>query len=325
MLLISTQTNNIRQSMNLIQAYGVMHKLPSLIAVRTFEAAARLGSFALAADELGVTASAVSHQVRLLEVFVDIRLFHRIHRSVVLTDAGRRYAKEIALAFGHIAAAMQNIAKSGKSDILSIHSSPSFATQWLMPRLARFSTLHPDIDVRLHASHSDVDLVQEFDVDIRYGTVLSATSTVTLFLPEEIIVPLCAPALMEGSKPIRTPTDLRHHTLIHSEVNLVSWRDWVRGKPKLQLDLKRGLRFDRSFMSIGAAVDGLGVCLESLLLAQREMDTGRLVMPFGPDGVKIQGHNLAYLKSNAELPKISTFQTWLFSELSHTDPLKYLH
>jgi LysR family transcriptional regulator, glycine cleavage system transcriptional activator len=302
-----------------------MYKLPSLIAVRTFEAAARLGSFALAADELGVTASAVSHQVRLLEVFVDIRLFHRIHRSVVLTDAGRRYANEIALAFGHIAAATQNIAKSGKSDILSIHSSPSFATQWLMPRLARFSTLHPDIDVRLHASHSDVDLVQEFDVDIRYGTVLSATSTVTLFLPEEIIVPLCAPALMEGSKPIRTPTDLRHHTLIHSEVNLVSWRDWVRGKPKLQLDLKRGLRFDRSFMSIGAAVDGLGVCLESLLLAQREMDTGRLVMPFGPDGVKIQGHNLAYLKSNAELPKISTFQTWLFSELSHTDPLKYLH
>jgi LysR family glycine cleavage system transcriptional activator len=311
--------------MNLIQAYGVIYKLPSLIAVRTFEAAARLGSFALAADELGVTASAVSHQVRLLEVFVDIRLFHRIHRSVVLTDAGRRYAKEIALAFGHIAAATQNIAKSDKSDILSIHSSPSFATQWLMPRLARFSTLHPDIDVRLHASHSDVDLVQEFDVDIRYGTVLSATSTVTLFLPEEIIVPLCAPALMEGSKPIRTPTDLRHHTLIHSEVNLVSWRDWVRGKPKLQLDLKRGLRFDRSFMSIGAAVDGLGVCLESLLLAQREMDTGRLVMPFGPDGVKIQGHNLAYLKSNAELPKISTFQTWLFSELSHSDPLKYLH
>ena len=302
-----------------------MYKLPSLSSLRTFEAAARLGSFSLAADELSVTTSAVSHQIKLLEEYTGVQLFHRMHRPIVLTDLGRRYANEIAFAFAHMATATQKIARSDKSDILSIHSSPSFATQWLMPRLARFSTLHPDIDVRLHASHSDVDLVQEFDVDIRYGTVLSATSTVTLFLPEEIIVPLCAPALMEGSKPIRTPTDLRHHTLIHSEVNLVSWRDWVRGKPKLQLDLKRGLRFDRSFMSIGAAVDGLGVCLESLLLAQREMDTGRLVMPFGPDGVKIQGHNLAYLKSNAELPKISTFQTWLFSELSHTDPLKYLH
>ena len=302
-----------------------MHKLPSLSSLRTFEAAARLGTFGLAADELSVTASAVSHQIKLLEEYTGVRLFHRINRSVVLTDVGRRYANEIAFAFEHMLAATQNVAKSDKSDILSIHSSPSFATQWLMPRLSRFSTIQPDIDVRLHAAHSGVDMVPEFDIDIRYGTKLSSASTVSVFLPEEVIVPMCAPALIDGPKPIHTPKDLRHHTLIHSEASLVSWSDWVCRKPDLTLNLKRGLRFDRSFMSIGAAVDGLGVCLESLLLAQREMDTGRLVMPFGPDGVKIQGHNLAYLKSNAELPKISTFQTWLFSELSHSDPLKYLH
>ncbi len=299
-----------------------MHKLPSLSSLRTFEAAARLGSFSLAADELSVTASAVSHQVKLLEEYTGVQLFHRIHRSVVLTDVGRRYAKEIAFAFEHMAAATQNIAKSDKSDILSIHCSPSFAAQWLMPRLARFSTLHPDIDVRLHAAHSAVDLVPEFDIDIRYGTKLSAASTVILFLPEETIVPLCAPALMGGSKPIYTPKDLRHHTLIHSEASLVSWSDWVCRKPDLTLNLKRGLRFDRSFMSIGAAVDGLGICLESLMLAQREIDMKQLVMPFGPDGINIQGHNVAYLKSTAELPKIIAFQNWLFSEMAHTERWK---
>ena len=299
-----------------------MHKLPSLSSLRTFEAAARLGSFSLAADELSVTASAVSHQIKLLEEYTGVRLFHRINRTVVLTDVGRRYANEIAFAFEHMVAATQNVAKSDKSDILSIHSSPSFATQWLMPRLARFSTIQPDIDVRLHAAHSGVDMVPEFDIDIRYGTKLSSASTVSVFLPEEVIVPMCAPALIDGPKPIHRPEDLRHHTLIHSEATLVGWDDWVRPKPNLKLNLKRGLRFDRSFMSIGAAVDGLGVCLESLLLVQREIEMKQLVMPFGLDSLKIRGHNIAYLTSMAELPKIKAFQNWLFSELAHTEQWK---
>ena len=299
-----------------------MHKLPSLSSLRTFEAAARLGAFGLAADELSVTASAVSHQIKLLEEYTGVRLFHRINRTVVLTDVGRRYANEIAFAFEHMVAATQNVAKSDKSDILSIHSSPSFATQWLMPRLARFSTIHPDIDVRLHAAHSGVDMVPEFDIDIRYGTKLSSASTVSVFLPEEVIVPMCAPALIDGPKPIHRPEDLRHHTLIHSEATLVGWDDWVRSKPNLKLNLKRGLRFDRSFMSIGAAVDGLGVCLESLLLVQREIEMKQLVMPFGLDSLKIRGHNIAYLTSMAELPKIKAFQNWLFSELAHTEQWK---
>jgi LysR family transcriptional regulator, glycine cleavage system transcriptional activator len=299
-----------------------MHKLPSLSSLRTFEAAARLGTFGLAADELSVTASAVSHQIKLLEEYTGIRLFHRINRTVVLTDVGRRYANEIAFAFEHMVAATQNVAKSDKSDILSIHSSPSFATQWLMPRLSRFSTIQPDIDVRLHAAHSGVDMVPEFDIDIRYGTKLSSASTVSVFLPEEVIVPMCAPALIDGPKPIHRPEDLRHHTLIHSEATLVGWDDWVRPKPNLKLNLKRGLRFDRSFMSIGAAVDGLGVCLESLLLVQREIEMKQLVMPFGMDSLKIRGHNIAYLTSMAELPKIKAFQNWLFSELAHTEQWK---
>jgi LysR family glycine cleavage system transcriptional activator len=305
--------------MNQFQVYGSMHRLPSLGSLRTFEAAARLGSFSLAADELSVTASAVSHQVKLLEEYTGVQLFHRIGRTVVLTDVGRRYATEIAFAFEHLVAATQNVAKSDKSDILSIHSSPSFATQWLMPRLARFSALQPDIDVRLHAAHSGVDMVPEFDIDIRYGTKLSSANTVSVFLPEEVIVPMCAPALIDGPKPIHSPEDLRHHTLIHSEATLVGWDDWVRPKANLNLNLKRGLRFDRSFMSIGAAVDGLGVCLESMLLVQREIELKLLVMPFGMDSLKLRGHNIAYLASMADLPKIKAFQNWLFFELARTE------
>ena len=120
-----------------------MHKLPPLNAVRTFEAAARLGSFALAAGELGVTPSAVSHQVRSLEDQLGVSLFNRVRRTIVLTDAGRHYAEEIAGAFARIAAATKGIGEAGKGGVLTVHSTPSFATQWLMPRLSRFQAQHP--------------------------------------------------------------------------------------------------------------------------------------------------------------------------------------
>lgn len=290
----------------------------SLKAVQAFEAAARLSSFALAAEELFVTPSAVSHQVKLLEEQFGVRLFHRVHRAVVLTDAGRIYAEEVSAAFAKIEMATRELGRTAKSDVLTVHSTPSFATQWLMPRLARFSALEPDIDVRLNASYppqADL-LVQGVDIDIRYGMKrLQPSGTMVLPFPTETIVPLCAPALANGPDPITAPEDLLRHTLIHSEVCLVSWRDWARQHRKVSLDISRGPRFDRSFMAISAAVDGLGVCLESLLLAQRELETGRLVAPFGFEGPRIQGYTFNMLRSRADLPKIRSFQNWLFGEL----------
>lgn len=293
----------------------------SLKGIQAFEAAARLSSFALAAEELLVTPSAISHQIKLLEEQVGVNLFHRIHRAVVLTDAGRRYAEEITTAFARIDAATRNIGRTEKSDILTIHSTPSFATQWLMPRLARFSALNPDIDVRLNASTDPVDLTTEtVDASIRYGSRLQPAGTLVLPFPVETIVPLCAPSLANGPNPIRTPEDLRHHTLIHSEVCLVGWRDWMRQHRRVRLEITRGPRFDRSFMAINAAVDGLGVCLESLLLARRELETGRLVAPFGLEGLKVQGYTLNLLKSRTDLPKVRSFQDWLFAELDKSTP-----
>lgn len=294
----------------------MQHRVP-LKAIQAFEAAARLSSFALAAEELFVTPSAVSHQIKLLEDQFGVQLFHRVHRAVVLTDSGRRYAEEVSAAFARIDLATRELGRTEKSDILTVHATPSFATQWLMPRLARFSSLNPDVDVRLNASTDTVDLVAEtVDIDIRYGMKrLQPAGTMVLTFPPETIVPMCSPALMNGPHPIRTPDDLHHHTLIHSEVCLVGWRDWMRQHRKVKLDISRGLRFDRSFMALSAAVDGLGVCLESLLLAQRELETGRLVAPLGLDGPKVQGYTFNLLKSRAELPKIRNFQDWLFGEL----------
>jgi len=295
----------------------------SLKAVQAFEAAARLSSFALAAEELFVTPSAVSHQIKLLEEQYGVRLFHRVHRAVVLTDAGRVYAEEVCASFAKIEMATRELGRTAKSDILTVHSTPSFATQWLMPRLARFSALEPDIDVRLNASYPPAAdlLTQGVDIDIRYGTKrLQPAGTMVLPFPPETIVPLCAPSLANDGYRIRAPKDLCHHTLIHSEVCLVSWRDWMRQHRKVPLDISRGPRFDRSFMAISAAVDGLGVCLESLLLAQRELETGRLVAPLGLAGPKVQGYTFNLLKSRAELPKIRIFQDWLFEELESSSP-----
>lgn len=298
-----------------------MQNRVSFKAVQAFEAAARLSSFALAAEELFVTPSAVSHQVKFLEDQFGVQLFHRVHRAVILTDAGRRYAEEISAAFSRIETATRNLGRLTKSDILTVHSTPSFATQWLMPRLARFSARNPDIDVRLNASKESVDLIAgTVDIDIRYGSKnIQPAGVMAVVFPPETIVPLCSPELANGPHPIRVPEDLSHHMLIHSEVGLVGWRDWWRKHRTVQLDIQRGPRFDRSFMSISAAVDGLGVCLESLLLAQRELETGRLVAPLGFTGFQVQGYTFNVLKSSADLPKVRTFRDWLFQEFEAVD------
>ena len=137
-----------------------------------------------------------------------------------------------------------------------------------------------------------------------------------IFRPTENIVPLCSPELAKG---IHAPDDMSTQTLIHSEGCLVGWRDWARINKVPKLNLSRGLRFDRSFMSVGAAVDGLGVCLDSTLMAQREIESGALVAPFGLDGLKVQGYSFNILKSSADLPKFSAFRAWLFAELQEEE------
>lgn len=285
-------------------------------AIQAFESAARLGSFMRAAEEMHITPSAVSHRIRELERELGLQLFHRIHRSIVITDAGQRYAEEISEAFGKMEAATQAASRGGKADLLTVHVVPSFAALWLMPRMARFSALNADIDLRVSASTDMVDLADGVvDFDIRYGHVLNEAGVVVEQLPKERIVALCSPKLASDRTGIKKHRDLNHHMLIHGEINLYKWRDWERDHPSVELNLQRGPRFDRTFMAINAAIDGLGVCLESLMLAQREIDSGRLVLPFGEEGPGMHCHSLVYLASRARLPKMKMFRDWLFGAL----------
>ena len=188
-----------------------------------------------------------------------------------------------------------------------------------MPRLSRFSALHPDLGIRLNASVGAVDLAAEAaDFDICYGPVFPDSSVITLPFPKEPLAVMCAPSLVENGHPIKTPPDLQHHTLIQSEVNLISWRHWAKQHNVLDLNLKQGPRFDRSFMAISAAVDGLGVVLESRLLVERELANGRLILPLGTDPALLIFHRLLYLQSKAHLPKMIAFKEWLFEQLSES-------
>lgn len=297
-----------------------MRKLPPLKSVQAFESAARLASFAAAGEELHLTPSAISHSIRALEREVGLALFHRVHRSVVLTDAGRRYAEQISDALSQIEAATRQLDRTVKADILTIHSAPSFATQWLMPRLSRFSVDNPETDVRINASVGIVDLgAGQADIDIRYGTFMPSSNVEVVPFPNETFVVACAPQLAVGPPPIRAPIDLAQHTLIYSEVNLVTWRDWLDANGLRHVATVRGPRFDRTFMAVAAAVDGLGVVLESRLMLQRDIDAGRLVLPFGPQGPGRVCHSMLFLKSKANLPKIRAFREWLAAELAECE------
>jgi LysR family glycine cleavage system transcriptional activator len=255
----------------------------------------------------------------MLEQRLGIALFHRTHRSVELTDIGRRYAESVSEAFSLIEASTRSIERAGKSDILTIHSVPSIAAQWLMPRLSRFSAMHADIDVRLNASAAPVDLAAgEADFDIRYGNFFPDAGVMVEAFPAERIVVNCSTSVRPGRRLPKKGFSLNGKTLIHTEVNRYTWRDWSKDHPEHSIDLERGPRFDRSFMAINCAVDGLGVALESTLLIERELESKKLVLPFGLVGPQIVCHQLTYLKSKGHIQKMKAFREWLFEELDQS-------
>ena len=199
-----------------------MPNRPSLNALRAFEAAVRRGSFAAAAAELRLTPSAISRHVQLLEHQLGVVLFHRSGRSVVSTDAGQSYYRNIHEAFGRITTATADLTGGRKSDRLSVHSAPSFATQWLLPRLSQFVAAHPELDVVFWATSPPYDCLGEpYDVAIQHGAKGTDGLDVLPF-PTERIVPMCSPALADSVRPIRSAEDLAFHTLIHSDQCLVS-------------------------------------------------------------------------------------------------------
>lgn len=285
--------------------------LPSLVA---FEAIARRRSFALAAAELHLTPSAVSHQVARLEDFLGVKLFERSSRGVKLSPAGEAYLQRVAGALGAIGAATDDV-RQGVRNSLYVHASPSFASLWLMPRIGQFAKVHPGVSLFLSASHlhSDFELGQ-VDIDIRYG-VPAWPQLVVKPIFREPILPLASPAFIERHQ-IRAPADLLQVPLIQSTVGVVQWADWVALHPPLKRPDRFALRFDRALMALDAAVQGLGVALESTVIGSGYIASGKLQPVFDPAwAIPVQAHFVVYPERHGFRSEVVQFLDWLGTQV----------
>lgn len=287
--------------------------IPPLAALQAFEAIARRKSFSLAANELHLTPSAVSHQVAKLEGLLGMRLFERSARGVELTPAGDAYLQRVATALGAINAATDDL-RHGVQNTLYVHASPSFASLWLMPRIGRFAQRHPDISLVLSASHlhSDFQLGQ-MDIDIRYGLPTWSNLEVEPLFTEKIM-PLASPEFIRRHA-LYAPADLLKAPLIQSSVNVVQWADWfARFSSDLQPE-RIALRFDRAMMSMDAAMQSLGVALESTTLGKGHINSGRLQPVFENQmSLEVQAHFLVYPARHSSRSEVQHFCSWLREE-----------
>lgn len=289
-----------------------MLKDVSLTTVKAFEAAARHGSFRSAAQELNLSPSAVSHAIMKLEQSLGTPLFQRDGRSVRLSPGGELLMRYVGTAFDELRRGME-VVSNRRVTLVRLHSAPSFAANWLTPRLSNFLSKHPDIEVRLAANTDYARFSNDdFDIDIVYGPPrIEGLHVVPL--GEEIVTPLCTP---EIAKTIKTPNDLLGQVLIQSEVKRVQWPAWFEANG-MRIPTPHGMRFDRSFLAISAAVGGLGVALESTRLAEIELAQGKLVRPLSDAAHEIRyvGHYLCYPKAMRQRATVLAFAGWLLNEL----------
>jgi LysR family glycine cleavage system transcriptional activator len=294
-------------------------RLPPLNSLRAFEAAARHLSFTRAAEELHVTPAAISHQIKALEDHLGVKLFRRLSRAVLLTEAGQACVAGLSDAFDRMAVALERLRAQECSGSLTVSTSPALAAKWLVPRLERFQQLHPEIDVRVSAAMRLVDFAREdVDVAIRYGPGSYPGLLAELLLTNEV-VPVCAPALVEGARPLRTPQDLRHHALLHDDTSTSdgaypNWPMWLRAAGLEDIDPSRGPRFDYPGLVLDAAAAGRGVALALSTVAAADLAAGRLVTPFAVAAPTPFAYYVVCPEATAERPKVAAFRRWLRAE-----------
>jgi LysR family glycine cleavage system transcriptional activator len=294
-----------------------------LNAVKAFEAAARHLSFTRAAEELFVTQAAVSHQIKALEDFLGLKLFRRKNRSLLLTEEGQSYFLDIKDIFIELGEATNRLLARSAVGSLTVSMSPSFAIQWLVPRLAKFSEKNPDIDVRIKAVDSDASsLTDDVDVAIYYGQGnwpgLRADK-----LRNEVLIPVCSPLLLNGPKPLIQPSDLKLHTLLHDS-SRQDWQAWFRQCGVTDINVNQGPIFSHSSLVLQAAAHGQGVALGYSVLARPDIKAGRLVCPFSEVLVSKDAYYLVCQQNHSEIGKISAFREWMvdmFAEESRSELL----
>jgi len=288
--------------------------LPPLNCLLAFEAVARRLSFTTAGAELHLTASAISHQIARLEEFLGVRLFERNARNVELTRAGADYLQRVGVALATLGAATDS-ARKGVRSTLHVHSTPSFASLWLMPRLVGFAKAWPGIALSLSASaqHSDFTAAL-IDIDIRYGVPNWPQLKVEAVFDEQI-TPLASPDFLRRHR-IATPEQLLQVPLIQSMVSVVQWVDWFGERGSDRVPAGFAYRFDRAFMALDAAVQGLGVALESTSIAAAHLREKRLRPVFrdASFAVAVQAHFLVCPARHAQRPEVAHFLEWIRRE-----------
>lgn len=289
-------------------------RLPSLNALRAFAVAGRHLSFTRAAAELNVTQGAVSRLVKQLENDLGLTLFRRSARGLELTPAGASLLPALNDAFERLGAAIKLVRRpSRQSNHLAIATLPTFAMRWFMPRLADFQRLHPGITVDVTSADRPIDFQAEpIDVGIQYGhgDWLGVSAQ---FLMAETVILVASPALLKA-KPLRQPADIRHHVLLTHSTRPDAWREWLERAGLKQAKPPRGPAFEHFFMSIEAAVSGLGLALVPDIFVQAELNDGRLVEPLPRHRVARKGgYYLLHLPGREREPAIRAFRDWLFS------------
>ncbi|MBS4049435.1 MAG: transcriptional regulator GcvA [Alphaproteobacteria bacterium] len=286
-------------------------RLPPLGALRAFEAAARHLSFKAAADELGVTPTAISHQLRLLEDHIGQRLFTRQIRKVTLTPAGEALYPVLRDGLDSFAQAIARLRAGPQRQRLTLSATPAFVAKWLLPRLGDWQARHPGIDLHLHASEAPVDLAGgSADAAIRYGRGNWPELHSEQLLPS-LFAPVASPRLK-----LRKPAELQSQTLLHFDWrqkrrDTPTWKRWSE-QACIALDISGGLRFSDESHAIQAAIAGQGVALLGLPLVAAELASGALVQPFGPV-LQGDGYHVVTRPERVQQPEITALRNWLRS------------
>ncbi|XUW90055.1 LysR substrate-binding domain-containing protein [Burkholderia sp. M6-3] len=284
-----------------------------LRAISVFHAAASSGSISRAAAELNVTPSAVSQQIQSLETHLGTALMTKVGRGVALTEAGERYFAMISEEIDRIADATQRIRGLRSVTLLTVRATPTLSTKFLLPRLRSFLDGHPDLEVRLNGTNEMTDFAQEaVDIEIRHGTGQWPGVYVEA-LTEESFLPVCSPAYCAPAS--LDAADLQRHRLIYSIKSQVQWPHWFSLAHAAPLDPGQRVLFDRSHMAIDAAVDGMGIALESTLMMWRELRDGTLICPVRePPAIRLTTQWIVCPLEHLHKKKVILFLDWLRAE-----------
>jgi LysR family glycine cleavage system transcriptional activator len=288
-------------------------RLPPLNALKAFEAAARHESFTRAAEELCVTQGAVSHQVKALEGELAVKLFNRERQRLIITEAGREYLGVVRDALDRIAIGTERLLQRQNAGVLTVSTSPDFASKWLVHRLGHFAEAHPGIDLRVSGTLNHVDFTREdVDLAVRHGDGNWPGLDAVRLSPEQLFA-VCSPKLVSGKRRISKPADILKFPLIHMD-SRADWNNWLREAGLDDAAATHGPVLNRASMVIDAAINGQGVALARTTLAAWDLIKGHLVRPFAQALPLSRTYWIICPKATASLPKIVTFRDWLLAE-----------